>query len=89
MNPNRPKNGMITKHGLLMLLCCLIPVVAIVAIRLLNVPLNGVLYVGLVLLCPLSHILLMGGMAKHRHGSANEDKVIEGEIVSRSSEPAE
>jgi hypothetical protein len=80
---------MIGKHGLLMLICCLIPIIAIGAIRLFNIPLNGVLYVSLLLLCPLSHVLMMGGMAKHRHGSASEDNVIEGEIVSRSSERVE
>ena len=64
------------------------PIIAIAAIRLLNIPLNGVLYVVLLLLCPLSHVLMMSGMRKHQHGSSREDSVIEGEIVSRPSDPA-
>ncbi len=89
MNHDRMQRTRIGKHGLLMLLCCLAPIVAIVAIRLFDIPLKGVLYVGLLLLCPLSHLLMMGGMKKHQHGRANEDNVIEGNIVSRPLEPTE
>jgi hypothetical protein len=80
---------MIGKHGLLMLICCLIPIIAIGAVRLFDIPLKGVLYVGLLLLCPLSHVLMMGGMRKHQHGSTREHSAIEGEVISRPSEPAE
>ena len=89
MNHDHQQRGMISKHGLLMLICCLIPIIAIGAIRLFDIPLNGVLYVGLLLLCPLSHILMMGGLMRRQHGSAREDDVIEGEIASRPSEPTE
>ena len=88
MNHDHQQRGMSSRHGLLMLICCLIPIIAIAAIRLLNIPLNGVLYVVLLLLCPLSHVLMMSGMRKHQHGSSREDSVIEGEIVSRPSDPA-
>ena len=86
MNRDHQQKGMISKHGLLMLICCLIPIIAIGAIRLFDIPLNGVLYVGLLLLCPLSHILMMGLFGKRPHGLAKEDTVIEGEVVSHSSE---
>ena len=57
-------------HWLLMLLCCLIPLAGIAAIVLFRVPTSSVLYVGLVLLCPLLHIVMMGSM-RHDHASAS------------------
>jgi uncharacterized membrane protein YhaH (DUF805 family) len=89
MNRNHHKKGISAKHGLLMLLCCLIPIIAIAVVRLFDVPLNNVLYVGLLLLCPVSHVLMMGGMTRHDQGSARESNVLEGEVISRRSEPVE
>lgn len=53
-------------HLLLMLLCCLIPLAGIAAIALFRVPASSVLYFGLVLLCPLMHIVMMATM-RHKH----------------------
>lgn len=47
------------KHLFIMILCCLIPIAALVAIFILNVPLSTTLLVLIVLLCPLSHLLMM------------------------------
>jgi Flp pilus assembly protein TadB len=85
---HRHKEGISAKHGLIMLLCCLIPVVAIVAVTLFAIPLNTVLLVGLLLLCPLSHFFLMRGMGRHRHGPTEQGNVIEGEVISPSLEKA-
>lgn len=47
------------KHTLIMLVCCLVPVTAFAAFFIFNIPLNMVLLFALVVLCPLSHLLLM------------------------------
>ena len=66
-----------SKHMLIMLACCLIPFVGLIAITVFKIPANNVLTFGLVLLCPLGHLLLMKYMmpghgeapAEHHHES--------------------
>lgn len=57
------------RHLWLMLLCCLIPVAVIAAIFLFNIAVSTALFVGLLLLCPLLHVLMMMGMGGHTHGA--------------------
>jgi hypothetical protein len=62
------------QHLWLMLLCCLIPAVALGAIFLLNIPVSYVLLVGLFLVCPLLHLWMMKGMG-HAHGHETRSDV--------------
>lgn len=54
------------KHMLIMLACCLIPVVALAAIFVFKVQVSTVVFAALMLFCPLSHLLMMKYMG-HGH----------------------
>ncbi|MEW5956682.1 MAG: DUF2933 domain-containing protein, partial [Chloroflexota bacterium] len=48
--------------------CCLIPIGALGAILLFNIPVSTVLLVGIFLLCPLLHLWMMKGLGHSHHG---------------------
>lgn len=56
------------KRHWLMLLCCLLPIIGLMAVLLLHIPVSTILYIGLALLCPLAHLFFMGKM--HEHSSS-------------------
>lgn len=58
-------------HMWMMILCCLIPVIGLTAVYFFKVPLSSVLLYGMLLLCPLSHILMMKFMG-HDHSSSEQ-----------------
>ncbi len=70
------------KHVFVILLCCLIPVAALGAIFLFNIPVNSVLLFALILVCPLSHLLMMKFLPHdvghiNNHGSVQANRIPE------------
>jgi len=63
MEKEGPKQKSISKHALIMVLCCLIPL-AILAVLLVIGVSGTYLILGLALLCPLLHLVMMWGMRK-------------------------
>jgi len=61
------------RHIWIMVVCCLLPVIGLAGIFLFKIPVNTVIYFGLLLLCPLSHFFMMGQMG-HNHNSEPSSK---------------
>ena len=67
------------RHLFLMLICCLVPLAALVAIAIFKVPVSSVLSIVLVLLCPLGMFLMMALMRNsHDDDHDAQTKTIEG-----------
>lgn len=62
------------KHTLIMLACCLVPIAGFILVSAFNIPLKSVFYFAMILLCPLSHLLMMKYMG-HGEGHRHEDKM--------------
>ena len=62
------------KRTLIMLACCLVPIAALGLFALFNIPLNKLYLGAMILICPLSHLLMMKFMGhehnEHQHTQA-------------------
>ena len=62
------------KHALLMVACCLIPIAGFALVSLFNIPLKSLFLFAMILVCPLSHILMMKFMI-HGDGHQHSNKM--------------
>jgi hypothetical protein len=81
MNHDHSSHGQ--RHFLLMLVCCLLPVVALAAIYLFRLPVPTVLTYAVLLLCPLSHVLMMAFMGRDHHRPRTDNLATEGESAEK------
>lgn len=58
---------MTKKHGLIMIVCCLIALGAAALVLFFKVPATNLFIVLMFLLCPLSHLLMMRSMHRDEH----------------------
>jgi hypothetical protein len=58
---------MCRKHTLLMIAGCVLPMIAVAAVVLFRVQVSTVFLVGMLLLCPLIHLLMMKEHGTHHH----------------------
>jgi hypothetical protein len=65
------------KHTILMLLCCVVGMGAAAAILFFGIPVNRVFTALMILLCPLSHLLMMNFMMKGGHDHGAHDRAAE------------
>jgi hypothetical protein len=59
------------KHLILMILGCALPIVALAAVLLFQLQVSGAVLFAIILLCPLSHLLMLGGMGQG-HGPSKQ-----------------
>jgi hypothetical protein len=73
---NREEIAMSKKHTFIMIACCVIGMGGVAAIFLFKLPVNSVLVGLMLLVCPLSHLLMMSMMGKqdqqHHETTANQ-----------------
>ncbi len=68
------------KHILIMLACCLVPIIGLALIFVFNIPANQVLWGAMLLVCPLSHLLMMKYMG-HDHDAPQSTEKSKGIIA--------
>ena len=68
METEKPERKHLSKHSVIMLLCCLVPLAIIAVLWAVGVS-EGYLFLGVLLLCPLLHIVMMRGT----HGGGEHD----------------
>ena len=56
---------MTKKHVLIMVLCCLVPLIGYATASLLGIQINAILFCGMVFICPVLHLILMLSLKRH------------------------
>ena len=64
---SKPTQAGLSRHALIMIACCVVPLALLVAVSVFNVSLGTIGYFAVLLMCPLMHLLMMRGMG-HDHG---------------------
>jgi hypothetical protein len=72
------------KHTILMIACCLIGMGAVVAVSVFKIPVNRVVLGLMLLLCPLSHILMMSMMGHKDHEEHDHSQIEKPQSAARS-----
>lgn len=62
------------KHTLIMLACCLVPIAGLVLIAFFKIPTSTVLLGAMILICPLSHLLMMAFMSREHNASHTSER---------------
>ncbi len=62
------------KHVIIMLACCLVPITGLVLIAFFKIPVSTVLLGAMILICPLSHVLMMVFMGREHNASHVSEK---------------
>ncbi len=60
-------SSMKTKHMLLMLVCCLVPLIGLGAAFLFHLPFSTLFTAAMIVFCPLSHVVMMYFMMRGHH----------------------
>lgn len=64
------KGSWVSRHALLMVLCCAIPLALIAGIAIFRIDVGGIGTWAVLLLCPLLHLVLMRGMHSQGKGQS-------------------
>ena len=57
-------------HMLIMILCCLIPIVGLAAVYIFKLPLNAVVFGAMILFCPIAMFFMMKSMLQDHNPSS-------------------
>lgn len=77
------------KHALIMVACCLIPIAGFALASVFNIPIKSVLLYGMVIVCPLSHLLMMKFMMRGDSQAHHHDTIPQVKTPKRSTEISE
>lgn len=82
---NQPKATWISRHALLMVVCCAVPLMLIAAVGVLRIDVGGLGSWAILLLCPLLHLVLMRGM--HSQGTGQSCHTTSAQQITQQAEP--